>query len=194
MNPEDEELDWLAHADKREQDERQDKEVRRKNATKREEELKCIGYLPERFTTGYFELVRLGLQIDPAGQQYQDNGSPPKGRRFITHSGGMRDEQALRVKAWIDRQLRAVGRDIQAYLGARAGVGFTVPGGSGADDTRRMGREIAREIEQRIELKCTNQACLRYVSWQWSFCAWCGHTVGNAPSVATAEGGSSGGS
>jgi hypothetical protein len=143
--------------------------VRRKSTDKQEVEADAIGYMPERFTAGYFELVRLGLATDPHGQVFDNEASSPK-RKYHQHAGGLRDEPALRFKAWVDRQLRAIGRDIQAYLNARDSTG---PSPIGMSDSQR--KQIAHELERKTELKC--HGCGKYVSWQWSFCAWCGHVV-----------------
>jgi len=147
--------------------------MRRKSKEKQEIEADVIGYMPERFIAGYFELVRLGLATDPHGQSFSNEGSAPK-RKYYQHAGGLRDEAALRFKAWVDRQLRAIGRDLQAYLNARDGRG---PSPVGMSDVQR--REIARELERQIELKCApgKGGCGNYVSWQWTFCAWCGRKV-----------------
>lgn len=132
-------------------------------------EVDAVGYMPERFIAGYYELVRLGLAVDPHGQQFDSESKAPK-RKYHTHDGGLRDEAALRFKAWVDRQLRAIGRDVQAYLNARDGRG---PSPVGMSSTQR--REIARELERQAELRC--HGCGQYVSWQWVFCAWCGKEV-----------------
>lgn len=146
--------------------------MRRKSKDKQELELETIGYMPERFITGYFELVRLGLQIDPKGQVFDNESSKAK-RQHRTPAGGLKDERALRFKAWVDRQLRAIGRDVQAYLNARGGNG---PSPIGLPDEVR--REIAKELERKSELKCQGQGgCGKYISWQWTHCAWCGRKI-----------------
>ncbi|UOW93138.1 hypothetical protein SEA_NOSHOW_71 [Mycobacterium phage NoShow] len=159
--------------------------MRRKSKEKREVEADAIGYMPERFIAGYYELVRLGLATDPHGQQFDNEASAPK-KKYHTHAGGLRDEAALRFKAWVDRQLRAIGRDVQAYLNARDGRG---PSPVGMDDAQR--RAIARELEQQIELKC--HGCGQYVSWQWTFCAWCGRKVEGGKKVSGQKSGRDGG-
>lgn len=141
----------------------------RKSKDKTRHEADTVGYMPERFVEGYFELVRLGLQVDPHGQVFDNESGSPK-KKYQSHSGGLKDEAALRFKAWVDRQLRAIGRDVQAYLNARDSRG---PSPIGMDDTQR--RQIARELERKTELKCHD--CGNYVSWQWAFCAWCGKEV-----------------
>ena len=140
--------------------------MRRKSADKQEIERDVIGYLPERFSAGYFELVRLGLKVDPHAQVF-DNESSTQKKKYHQHAGGLKDEGALRFKAWVDRQIRAIGRDIQAYLNARGGSG---PSPIGLTHEERL--KIAKQLENEIELKCPG--CDRYASWQWSFCAWCG--------------------
>ncbi len=140
--------------------------MRRKSHDKTQLEADTVGYMPERFITGYFELVRLGLKTEPSTQQF-DNESGVVKKKYRQPDGGLRDEAALRFKAWIDRQLRAMGRDMQAYLNAR---GSTGPSPIGLSYKAR--RKIARELEQQIELHCPS--CKNYVSWQWAFCAWCG--------------------
>ena len=160
--------------------------MRRKSKDKQEIETDAIGYMPERFIAGYYELVRLGLAVDPHGQQFDNESSAPK-KKYHTHDGGLRDEAALRFKAWVDRQLRAIGRDVQAYLNARDGKG---PSPVGMSDSQR--REIARELEQQVELKCApgRGGCGNYVSWQWAFCAWCGKKVEGGKKVSRQERGS----
>lgn len=145
--------------------------IRRKSKPKQEMEADTIGYMPERFITGYFELVRLGLKIEPSAQQF-DNESGQQKNKYRTPDGGLRDERALRFKAWVDRQLRAIGRDVQAYLNARDGIG-----NSPVNVPPELRREIARELEQRTELKCRGKECGKYISWQWTFCAWCGTKI-----------------
>lgn len=142
--------------------------VRKKSHEKTQAEIDATGYMPDRFISGYLELVRVGLQLDIRGQSFDNQSAKPK-RPFRTDSGGLKDEKALRFKAWVDRQLRAIGRDIQAYLNVRDGTGpspIAVP-----PATRR---QIARELEQQTELQCRNTDCGKYVSWQWIHCAWCG--------------------
>ena len=128
-----------------------------------------IGYMPERFIAGYFELVRLGLKIDPSGQVF-DNETGSVKKKYHQHAGGLKDEPALRFKAWVDRQLRAIGRDMQAYLNARDSSGPSPIGMS-----REARREIAKELERKTELKC--KGCGKYISWQWTHCAWCGRQI-----------------
>lgn len=145
--------------------------MRRKSHEKTEAEIEASGYMPDRFTSGYLELVRVGLQQDIRGQGFDNESKKPK-KPYREDGGGLKDEQALRFKAWVDRQLRAVGRDIQAYLNVRDGSGpspIAVPSGAR--------REIARELERKTELKCSSGTCGKYISWQWSYCAWCGHEV-----------------
>ena len=134
-------------------------------------EADTIGYMPERFITGYFELTRLGLKIDPGAQQF-DNESGNVKKKFHQHPGGLKDEAALRFKAWVDRQLRAIGRDMQAYLNARDSTGPSPVGLSSRERHR-----VAREMERQSELRCKSSTCDRYVSWQWFFCAWCGQRL-----------------
>lgn len=141
----------------------------RKSRDKTALEADTVGYMPERFIAGYFELVRLGLKIDPSAQQFDNEASKPK-KKYRTPDGGLRDEKALRFKAWVDRQLRAIGRDVQAYLNARDSKG---PSPIGMSSKQR--REIARELERKTELRC--HRCDKYVSWQWAFCAWCGKDI-----------------
>ena len=159
--------------------------MRRKSKDKVQHEADTIGYMPERFIEGYFELVRLGLATDPHGQQFDQEGSAPK-KRFHQHAGGLRDEAALRFKAWVDRQLRAIGRDMQAYLNARDTRG---PSPIGMSSAQR--REIARDLERKTELKC--HGCGKYISWQWAHCAWCGKEV-HGSAVQDAGNGSNSGS
>ncbi|AZS06637.1 hypothetical protein SEA_JACOREN57_60 [Mycobacterium phage JacoRen57] len=149
--------------------------MRRKSKDKQELEYDSIGYMPERFIAGYFELVRLGLATHPSAQQFDNESGVPK-RRYHQHSGGLRDEAALRFKAWVDRQLRAIGRDVQAYLNARDSSG---PSPVGMSMAQR--RAIARELERKTELKC--HECGKYISWQWMHCAWCGRKVLNGATV-----------
>lgn len=143
--------------------------MRRKSKEKTIHEADTVGYMPERFIAGYFELVRLGLQTDPHAQRFDTEGGVAK-KKYHAHAGGLRDEAALRFKAWVDRQLRAIGRDVQAYLNARDSRG---PSPIGMSTSQR--HEIARELERKTELKC--HGCGKYISWQWGFCAWCGRTV-----------------
>ena len=143
--------------------------MRRKSPRKCEMEADTVGYMPERFITGYFELVRLGLKVDPSAQTF-DNESGNVKKKYRTPDGGLKDERALRFKAWVDRQLRAIGRDVQAYLNAREGVGNSPVNVSDA-----LRREIAKELERKTELKC--RSCGNYISWQWTHCAWCGHLI-----------------
>lgn len=145
--------------------------MRRKSKEKIEFELATIGYMPERFITAYFELTRLGLQIDPRVQGEYNESAKAK-RPHQSHSGGLKDEKALRFKAWVDRQLRAIGRDMQAYLNAKEGIG---PSPIGISD--KLKRKIAKDLEQGTELKCSNVDCRKYISWQWIHCAWCGHRI-----------------
>jgi hypothetical protein len=147
--------------------------MRRKSKEKTEFEWETIGYMPERFITSYFELVRVGLHMAPSVRD-EYNESANVRRKFVTHAGGLKDEKALRFKAWVDRQLRAIGRDVQAYLNAREGVSRIVTGMDG-EEQRLLGHEIAKEMERKSELKC--RGCGKYVSWQWTFCAWCGGKV-----------------
>ena len=149
----------------------------RKSRDKTELEADAVGYMPERFITGYFELVRMGLKVGPQGQVY-DNESANVKKKYHTPAGGLRDEAALRFKAWVDRQLRAIGRDVQAYLNARDGAG---PSPIGMSNAAR--REIARELERKTELKCQSKECGKYISWQWSYCAWCGRKILNDSTV-----------
>lgn len=147
--------------------------MRRKTRDKTTLEADTVGYMPERFIAGYFELVRLGLKTDPSAQVFDNEAGTVK-KKYHQHAGGLKDENALRFKAWVDRQLRAIGRDIQAYLNARDSQG---PSPIGMSDAQR--REIARELERKTELKCApgKGGCGNYVSWQWAFCAWCGRKV-----------------
>jgi hypothetical protein len=143
--------------------------MRRKTREKTEFEWETVGYMPERFITAYYELVRVGLQIGPRVQDEYNESANVK-RKFVSHTGGLKDEKALRFKAWVDRQLRAIGRDVQAYLNVRDGSGpspIAVP--------TPMRREIAKELERKTELKC--KGCGKYVSWQWAHCAWCGRKI-----------------
>jgi hypothetical protein len=145
--------------------------MRRKSHEKTESELEAVGYMPDRFVSGYLELVRVGMQTGPSNQTY-DNETKQAKKPYREHAGGLKDEKALRFKAWVDRQLRAIGRDVQAYLNVRDGTGpspINVPPG-----TRR---EIARELERKTELKCPSGSCGKYISWQWTHCAWCGHRI-----------------
>lgn len=143
--------------------------MRRKTQDKTSLEADTVGYMPERFITGYFELVRLGLKADPSGQVF-DNESTSVKKKYHQHTGGLKDEAALRFKAWVDRQLRAIGRDVQAYLNARGGDGPSPIGMSSA-----LRREVARDLERKTELKC--HGCGKYISWQWAHCAWCGKEI-----------------
>lgn len=143
--------------------------MRRKTADKTTLEADTVGYMPERFITGYFELVRLGLKVDPSGQVFNNESTSVK-KKYHQHAGGLKDEAALRFKAWVDRQLRAIGRDMQAYLNARDSTG---PNPIGMSHEAR--REIAKELERKTELKC--KGCGKYISWQWSHCAWCGRKI-----------------
>lgn len=140
--------------------------MRRKSSGKQEIEADIIGYLPERFCAGYFELVRCGLAVDPHAQVF-DNESSTQKKKYHTHGGGLRDEEALRFKAWVDRQLRAIGRDVQAYLNARNSRGPSPIGMS--PEQRHL---IAKDLIRKTELKC--KGCAKYVSWQWRHCPWCG--------------------
>lgn len=160
--------------------------MRRKSKDKTLDEILTYGYMPERFSTGYLELVRSALQVDPNVQTY-DNESAKHKRPFRSPTGGIKDENALRFKAWVDRQLRAVGRDIQAYLNARDGNG---PSPIGVPDNLR--REIAREIERKTELKCKSGNCGKYISWQWKHCAWCGKEIVDASVQGQSRSGSDG--
>lgn len=146
-------------------------QVRRKSHEKTEGEIEASGYMPDRFTSSYLELVRVGLRQDIQGQNFNNQSKKPK-RPFREDSGGLKDERALRFKAWVDRQLRAIGRDIQAYLNVRDGSGP-----SPVDVPPATRRQIARELERQTELQCRNEECGKYVSWQWSYCAWCGREV-----------------
>lgn len=139
--------------------------MRRKNAEHIAEELEALGFMPERFITGYLELVREGMAVSQQAARYDEHVAAQVKKRFHTHGGGLKDEEALRFKAWVDRQLRAIGRDVQAYLNAKHGT-FENP------QERREARKVAKDIERRTELKC--KGCAKYVSWQWSHCAWCG--------------------
>ena len=143
-----------------------EKPMRRKSHEKTEGEIEASGYMPDRFTSSYLELVRVGMQQDIRGQQFDNQSKRPK-RVFREDGGGLKDERALRFKAWVDRQLRAIGRDIQAYLNVRDGSGP-----SPIDVPPATRRQIARQLEQQTELQC--KGCDKYVSWQWLFCAWCG--------------------
>ena len=145
----------------------------------------AVGYMPERFTAGYYELVRLSLQTDPHGQVFDGPNAGVVKKKYHQHGGGLRDEAALRFKAWVDRQLRAIGRDVQAYLNARDSTG---PSPIGMSQGQR--REIARELEQQVELKCApgRGGCGNYVSWQWAFCAWCGKKVEGGKKNQASEG------
>ena len=160
--------------------------MRRKSADKQEIEKDTIGYMPERFSTGYFQLVRLGLNVDPHAQVF-DNESSTQKKKYHTHGGGLRDEPALRFKAWVDRQLRAIGRDIQAYLNARDSSGPSPIGLS--QEARRL---IARDLERKTELKC--RGCQKYVSWQWRHCPWCGKELIHGEAVPDRSDDESGGS
>lgn len=143
--------------------------MRKKGKEKTLDEILTYGYMPERFTTGYLELVRLALKTDPSAQVF-DNESTSVKKKYHSHAGGLKDEAALRFKAWVDRQLRAIGRDMQAYLNARDSTGPSPIGMS--HETRR---EIAKELERKTELKC--HGCGKYISWQWTHCAWCGRKI-----------------
>lgn len=143
--------------------------MRRKSKDKTQLEANSVGYMPERFIAGYFELVRLGLKIDPSVQIFNNESSAVK-KKYYQHDGGLRDEPALRFKAWVDRQLRAIGRDMQAYLNARESDG---PSPIGMSHEQR--REIAKELERKTELQCKD--CGNYISWQWAHCAWCGRKI-----------------
>lgn len=160
--------------------------MRRKSTSKQEIERDTIGYMPERFSTGYFQLVRLGLNVDPHAQVF-DNESSTQKKKYHTHGGGLRDESALRFKAWVDRQLRAIGRDIQAYLNARDSSG---PSPIGMSPEAR--RAIARDLERKTELKC--RGCQKYVSWQWRHCPWCGRELIHGEAVPDRSDDESGGS
>jgi hypothetical protein len=149
--------------------------VRRKSKDKTQLEADSVGYMPERFITGYFELVKLGLKIEPSAQIFDSESTQPK-KKYYQHDGGLKDEAALRFKAWVDRQLRAIGRDIQAYLNARDSKG---PSPIGMSHKER--KEIAKQLEEEIELTCPD--CLRYASWQWAFCAWCGKKLNHEPAA-----------
>lgn len=154
--------------------------MRQKSKTKTLDEILTYGYMPERFTTGYLELVRLGLKTEPSAQTF-DNESKSVKKKYRTPDGGLKDEEALRFKAWVDRQLRAIGRDVQAYLNAREGKSriITVASAKGGADegARLLGHEIAKEMEKKAELKCKSPECKQYISWQWTHCAWCGRKI-----------------
>lgn len=145
--------------------------MRKKSHEKTQAEIEASGYMPDRFVSGYLELVRVGLQQDVRGQSFDNQSKKPK-RPYREDGGGLKDEKALRFKAWVDRQLRAVGRDIQAYLNVRDGTGP-----SPIDIPPATRRQIARQLEQQTELHCRNAECEKYVSWQWEYCAWCGQRV-----------------
>lgn len=142
--------------------------MRQKSHEKTKAELEAVGYMPDRFISGYLELVRVGMQTDIRGQQFDNQSRKPK-KPYREDGGGLKDERALRFKAWVDRQLRAIGRDIQAYLNVRDGTGP-----SPIDVPPATRRQIARELEKQTELQCRNKDCGKYVSWQWTHCAWCG--------------------
>lgn len=145
--------------------------VRKKSHEKTQAEIDASGYMPDRFVSAYLELTRVGMQQDIRGQSFDNQSKKPK-KPYREDGGGLKDERALRFKAWVDRQLRAIGRDVQAYLNARDGSGpspIAIP-----PATRR---QIARQLEQQTELHCRNKDCEKYVSWQWTYCAWCGHSV-----------------
>lgn len=149
--------------------------MRRKGPEKIAEELDALGFMPERFITAYLELVRSGMNVSVGAAKYDEHVAAAVKKRFHEHAGGLRDEKMLRFKAWIDRRLREIGRDMQVYLNAREEV--VAANKDATPAMKRAARRIAKELEKGVELKCTNEDCKKYVSWQWAFCAWCGREV-----------------
>ena len=83
--------------------------ARKNNVEDIEREL--FGYLPRQFVLMYYELVERAFvgYTSPLGHAGESGNSPKK--RFNTHNGGLRDEQALKEKQNIDRLLRSFVRD-----------------------------------------------------------------------------------
>lgn len=144
--------------------------MRRKNAEHIAEELEALGFMPERFITAYLEIVRVGMAVSVQAAKYDEHVAAAVKKRFHEHAGGLKDENTLRFKAWIDRRLREIGRDMQVYLNAKHGT-FETPA------QKRAARRVAKEMEKGVELKC--KYCEKYVSWQWRFCSWCGKELDN---------------
>lgn len=151
--------------------------MRRKNASHIAEELEALGFMPERFITAYLEIVRTGMAVSSQAAKYDEHVAAQVKKRFHEHAGGLKDENTLRFKAWIDRRLREIGRDMQVYLNAKHGT-FETP------SQKRAARRVAKEMEKGVELKC--KYCEKYVSWQWLYCSWCGKELDNGGEQATA--------
>jgi hypothetical protein len=129
--------------------------MRRNNHEIRDAENDILGYTPSRFVTAYHELISSCMLMASSGDQEPNTRIATPKRKYSTHTGGLRDEASMRFKAWVDRELRVLARDMEAFIHAR-----------GAE------REYMRA---RADLKC--KGCGKYVQWHWHFCAWCGHVM-----------------
>ncbi|AWY05248.1 hypothetical protein SEA_MARGARET_69 [Gordonia phage Margaret] len=82
-------------------------------------ERELIGYMPQSFVLMYYDLVEKGHAQYTSPLGHPGEGGQQTGKRYVTHDGGLRDEEALSVKRKIDRTLRQLVRDIDA--GNRSG-------------------------------------------------------------------------
>lgn len=103
---------------------------------------------------GGSRLMGTGRQkVDSPGNQAGVMGVAAGGRKYRTY-GSVRDEEALALKALVDKRLRRIARDMGAFLSGKEGSG---PGS--------MGNRKA----------CID--CGKYAEDDWNVCPWCGNQV-----------------
>ncbi|QOP64435.1 hypothetical protein SEA_ORLA_70 [Gordonia phage Orla] len=76
-------------------------------------ERELIGYFPQSFVLMYYDLVERGHAQYTSPLGHPGEGGQQTGKRYVTHDGGIRDEEALAIKRKIDRTLRQIVRDVE---------------------------------------------------------------------------------
>lgn len=109
--------------------------------------------MPRLFVERYAELAHLGLGT-PMNGRGPDRAGSGSGldRPTMAYGGVIRDAVAVTYRQAVDGRLRALSRDVRAFL-------TTSP------------RE-RRGIVERVTRKCSG--CGKYVDDDWRHCAWCG--------------------
>lgn len=113
--------------------------------------------MPELFVARYAELVEMAVGTVMGGVVGDPN--MPKGppdRPTNAYGGVIRDAVAHRYRQAVDGRLRALSRDIRAFIVT-----------SSAERTVMM---------KQSALKCAS--CAKFVDHEWRHCAWCGKAQG----------------
>lgn len=127
-------------------------EIDRLKAERGRYEREVKGMMPESFLVAYQSLVDTGMNIHTKGQALDDIGHGKVSSQFVTDAGGLKSEKAQEYRRVINRKLRKVGRDINAFIESD---------GEGKTELLALGN-----------FKCAG--CGRFTDKEFSFCPWCG--------------------